>query len=121
MGRMLRIENNASLIGIKYPMRKVFKEADKIYARHGQELVLTCGSNGEHSPASYHPFGYAVDLRTNFFGEDQAVVVANELREVLGMFYDVVLHTTHMHVEFDVARYMKHHDLNNDPMFKIFC
>ena len=121
MGRMLRIENNSSLVGIKYPIRKVFKEADKIYARHGHELVLTCGTNGEHSPASYHSFGYAVDLRTNFFGSTQAEVVAKELDEALGKYYDVVLHTTHMHVEFDVSRYMADHDLDNNPMMKIFC
>jgi len=128
---IIRLENGATIDGIKYPMRKVLIEAGKIWAGHNKQLVITCGSNGEHSYRSYHPFGYALDLRCYFFGKDKEVhVVKKKLKEALGDGFDVVLHETeledgsvyysHFHVEFDVERYMKKHNLNGDPMTRIF-
>ena len=114
MSRIIVLENDAEIAGLKLPMRRMLKEADKIYARHGRDLVVTCGLNGAHSAASYHPFGYAVDLRTNFFGEGQALSVRNELKETLGKYFDVILHASHMHVEFDIARFLRSDPSTND-------
>lgn len=105
MGSIVIATGDNSLQGIKYAMRMVLKEADKIWARHGQPLVVTSAANGAHSAGSYHYYGLALDLRTNFFGKGQAEVIAKELREALPAYYDVVLHSTHMHVEFDLEKF----------------
>lgn len=82
-------------------MRKVLIAAEKIWKDFGQELVITAGMDGTHSAGSLHPYGYAIDLRTRYF-EDGEVKrrIANQLRETLGHKYDVILHKTHVHVEY---------------------
>ena len=128
---MVKLVDDATINGMKYPKRKVMVEAGKIWTGHDKQLVITCGPEGEHSYRSYHPFGYAVDLRCNFFGKDEEVhVVYKKLKVALGGDYDVILHEkvleddsiyyTHIHVEFDVERYMKKHNLDKDPMVRLF-
>ena len=103
---MVRCKDGVCLFGLQYEMRPVLIAADHIWARHGQELVITSTWEGDaHSARSYHYYGYAVDLRTRYFGADQEKVVADELRYKLPEVYDVVLHpNSHIHVEYDVEK-----------------
>ena len=106
--RKVRLKEGASLVGLQIEMRQVLIRGDAIYHKHGEELWITSGTEGEHSPASLHPFGYALDLRTRFFGIEQTKAVAGELREALPNAYDVVLHEgSHIHVEYDLAKEIK--------------
>lgn len=107
MGNIIIANDSNSLLGIKYAMRLVLQKADEIWHRHGQTLVVTHGVDGSHSAASYHYYGLALDFRTNFFGRDQAEVVCRELKDSLPDYYDVILHSTHMHVEFDVNKWRR--------------
>ena len=95
-------------------MRLVLITADKIWRNAGQELVITAGLDGEHSAGSLHYYGLAVDFRTRYFSEMDKMRVASALRSKLGTDYDVVIHRTHIHVEFDpeyptgkIANYLK--------------
>ena len=106
--RKLKIKDGVSLAGLKKEMRIAIIEADDIYRAHGKELWITEYMGGEHSPRSLHYGGYALDMRTKFFGVAEAQVVAKKLQEALGDDYDVVLHTTHLHVEYDPKE--KQHD-----------
>ena len=103
---MVRCKDGVDLYGLQYEMRLVLIEADRIWRKHGQELVITSTweNNTPHGANSYHWFGYAVDFRTNYFGNEQAKIVRDELRLVLPEMYDVVLEDDHMHIEFDVER-----------------
>lgn len=107
------------LHNLKMEMRKVLIAADSIWKDHDRELVVT-DTDGTiwnedtrqwecfvHSPGSLHPFGYAVDLRSDYFGRGEAEVVAQALRDQLGEGYDVIVHSTHIHVEYDRAKYGK--------------
>ena len=97
----MKIKEGANIQGISFKMRKVLKAADKIWKDYGKELVITCGMDGEHSAGSLHYYGLAVDLRTNYFDEALQETVRQELQNELGIEYDVVLHTTHIHAEYD--------------------
>ncbi len=97
----MKIKEGVILAGLKLPMRKVLKTANKIWANHGQELVVTSGLDGTHSAGSYHYYGYAVDLRTRYFDEDRKSLIASELKKRLGGMYTVVLEKTHIHVQFN--------------------
>lgn len=99
---MLRIKEGASISGLKVEMMPVLIEAEKIWLKYGQELTVTCGLDGEHSAGSLHYYGYAVDLRTRDFTEGQKQSAHSELQKRLGCIYDVVLHKTHIHAEFDL-------------------
>jgi hypothetical protein len=94
--------NGATIVGLDIRMRPALIEAGKIYESFGHPLTITCGLNGEHSPGSFHPFGRAIDLRTNFFTEEERRLVVTSLREALRpLGFDVVIHATHIHIEYD--------------------
>ena len=73
--------------------------ADQVYQAHGEnELVVTSGTEGTHSPGSLHYLGLAVDLR---LPDDRAncLAIRNELANRLGADFDVVLEANHFHIE----------------------
>jgi aromatic ring-cleaving dioxygenase len=43
----------------------------------------------------------AIDCRTNYFAQGEAEKVAEKLRNRLGVCFDVILHDTHIHIEYD--------------------
>ena len=104
---MRRKDKTVSLIGLQPEMRIVLEHIEKVYAKYGKEGLITAGteafdSYGKliHSVGSLHPFGYALDFRTNFFQGNEIGLVAYELRNLLGKDYDVVIHKTHLHIEY---------------------
>ena len=79
--------------------------ADGVWREMGVETgaTLTSGTDGEHSSGSLHYEGLAVDIRIWNLprGEDDAPEAARMLRERLTSDYDVVVESTHVHLEYD--------------------
>lgn len=99
----MKIKDGANIERVRLSMQPVFVEAEAIWRNHGHELVITCGLDGEHSAGSVHYYGLAVDCRTNYFSAEQVVQVADELQAALGPDYDVIVESTHIHVEYDTG------------------
>lgn len=97
----MQIKDGVNIWGLERVMQPVLKAAEEIWKHHGQELVVTSARDGIHSAESLHYYGQAVDLRTRYFSEGVVVVIATKLRKTLGKDYDVVVHKTHIHVEYD--------------------
>ncbi len=97
----MKFKEGVSLIGLQLPMRKVFIVVDKLWQEHGEEAIITSGTDGTHSAGSLHYFGYAVDVRTRYFDSVIQTIIWKKLQSRLGATYDVVLHKTHMHIEYD--------------------
>ena len=97
----MRLKNGASINGICPDIIVALAPAAVIWERHGQELVITSGTDGKHSEGSLHYSGLALDFRTRYFGADQVVEVAADLRKALGVDYDVVIEPSHIHCEYD--------------------
>ena len=97
----MKAKKGVIIAGLKLEMRKVLIAADKIWKEHDQELVITSGMDSVHSPGSLHPYGYALDLRTRYFDGFEVEQVEKKLSAQLGNKYDVVRHSTHIHVEYD--------------------
>ncbi len=99
----MQIKEGVILAGLDIHMRPVLVEADKIWKRYGQELVVTSGLDGVHSAGSLHYYGRALDFRTRYFtSEEEKKAVFEELIAALdGTLYDFVCHSTHIHVEYD--------------------
>lgn len=94
------------LAGLDIRIRPALIEANRIWNNHGQELMITCGLNGVHSPGSLHYYGLAIDVRTSYFGE-QKQNVYNDLYDALKAIderFDIVLHSTHIHIEYDIIK-----------------
>lgn len=96
----MKTKEGVNLFGLKLAMRKVLIHAERIWREYGQELVVTSTVDGVHSPGSLHPYGYAVDLRTNYFKAYMVSEIVEELKESLGSEYFVLYHPTHIHVEY---------------------
>ena len=97
----MRSKKGAVLAGLDLRMRVVLKNANQIWSLHGQELWVTAGLNGEHSAGSLHYYGLALDFRSRYFDKRTIERIVEELEKSLGKNYDVVIHKSHIHVEYD--------------------
>lgn len=97
------IKAGVNIWGLDFKMRKVLIEADKVYKKYSKELVITSARDGIHSARSLHYFGYAVDLRTNFFTAEQIPLVLKDLKAALGADYDALFEGDHFHVEYKIG------------------
>ena len=99
----MEVKPGVELFGLQPVMRKVLRVADALWRHAGRSEGVTVVSTVDsvHSAGSWHPYGYAVDLRTFYFSEQEARDLHVALKEALPD-YDVILHTTgdvHIHVE----------------------
>lgn len=103
----MQVKEGAIIAGLHPSMRRAMAYADTIWTEAGEELVVTAGLDGGHSAGSLHYCGRAVDLRTRYFSPEVQVQVASSLRRELGrhQYYDVIMHSTHIHVEYDHPRW----------------
>lgn len=64
--------------------------------------IITSVSDGEHSVGSLHYTGNAVDFRTFNLGGQAREKLERDLRDALGMDFDVVMETNpeHLHIEY---------------------
>ena len=100
----MKIKKGAILAGLNILMRPVLIHGEDIWKALGKEFVITCGLDSTHSAGSLHYYGLAVDIRAKYWNDDGKHEVANELRAVLGVSYNVVVHegkNGHIHVEYD--------------------
>ena len=96
----MKTKGGVVLAGLNELMGPGLKVAEKIYRNYGPELVITSGLEGEHSAGSKHYCGKAVDLRTRFFTEKEKEAVYGRLVKELWLFYRIIKHKTHLHIEF---------------------
>ena len=97
----MKVKDGVITEGLHWRMGYAWALADLLWNRHGKALVVTSGLDGVHSQGSKHYLGRAIDLRTRYFGKDEVDVVVEDLRAALPNGYDVVVHPTHIHVEYD--------------------
>lgn len=72
-----------------------------VLAKFNYDFVLTSGAEGVHKPGSLHPQGRAFDFRTSRIIDSARAHILGEVREALGPEFDVVVESTHGHVEWD--------------------
>lgn len=104
---------------LKPQMALAHVEVRSIYESYGFPCIITSGNDGEHSENSKHYTGEALDYRTRVIkAQDVRVRIRDDVFETLNGFpyeerfspenaphklFDVVLHSTHLHVEYDPA------------------
>ncbi len=104
----MKIKEGVSLVGLHIKMRKVISVVEYLWNIYNKEAVITAGTeivdedlNFIHSVRSLHPFGLALDFRIRYFNKYQKKEIKTKLALLLGHDYDVILHPTHIHVEYD--------------------
>lgn len=103
---MIETKEGVLVYGLKAEALLALIVTDQVMEKHGiKRCVLTSAADGEHSENSYHYGGDAIDIRDWYFDSDeQKEVVVAEIRARLTKEYDVVVESTHIHIEFDRRR-----------------
>jgi len=97
---MISIKPGVNVRGLHDKIWEAIYRVDTVYNSLGVDTVITAGLDGKHKYASLHYVGCAVDLRTRHLSLNDIQVVYEEIMDVLDKDYDVVLHKTHIHVEY---------------------
>lgn len=111
MYKIFAKDDSVDLLGLNVMMKPVLETVSKCFFDYGIRCVVTAGKENGHSVGSYHRYGFAVDFRTKALTAVEkrglTVTTRRRLRNYpFGDCYDVVLHETHLHVEFDVFRFL---------------
>lgn len=93
-------DSSVKIQGIRTELLFGLIVADQVYKEYGKELVITSLNDGNHSVTSLHYSGCAADLRTNYFTPNECIKVEHEIKERLGIDYDVIFETNHIHLEY---------------------
>ena len=67
-------------------------------------VYITSGTDGKHMTGSKHYTGEALDLRISNLTKPQIHEVVSRLKTRLGLDYDVILESDHIHIEHDPNR-----------------
>ena len=95
------IKQGAKIAGLQPEMVLAYVIVAPIMLKYGQPMVLTEGTGGEHSKTSRHYIGYAIDIRNRNIKDEDKDQAALDIQEALGTEYVVVLHKTHIHIQFN--------------------
>ena len=101
--------------GLKMPMKKVWDIYSKLYTLAGGVPTITDAVADRKNQFSLHPHGYALDLRIRHIDIGKALLLRELLKEFLGGDYDVIMYSTHIHVE-----YQRFLDDGEDWNFSVF-
>ncbi len=109
---MIRVKDDSVQVahlsgGILFALQVI----EGVYGAHGaDEVEITSGNDGRHSLTSLHYDDNAVDIDTQDAGkaaewtDQHKVVIRNEIKERLGLDFDVILEgvgtpNEHLHIE----------------------
>jgi hypothetical protein len=99
---MIRLKPGVSIVGIKPEISMALPIIASVYQVFGVDTVVTAGTDGKHRVGSLHYSGNALDIRTrNIATAAEKHEMCAKIAEALGKDFDVVLESTHLHVEFD--------------------
>lgn len=98
----MKFKAGVDATGMHDMMSYAFHALEAIHSKFGYEATITSGRDGKHKENSLHYSGCAGDVRTRdlprLFGPEK---FAQEIRKRLPSGFDVIIHKTHIHVEYD--------------------
>ena len=103
---MLRIKDNTvSLSNLQPQMIIALQVAEGVFSQYEKDCIITSANDGKHSQRSLHYAGAAIDLRTRHLAsQEQAKDIASAIQGALNQDFDVVLESTHIHIEYQPKR-----------------
>ena len=87
---------------ISHIMRKAVGRLHDLYASKYLDLVITSIMDGTHRADSLHYHGEAIDIRTQGMTREELRTALSPLTTQYGGRFDIVMHSTHTHVEYDI-------------------
>lgn len=89
-----------------WQVETIRRAVERIFSKHGLQVTITSGLDGEHMANSKHYEGLAEDYRTHDIPDHLKYQIFNEIRVILGTDYQVIfeyegLANEHLHIEYD--------------------
>jgi hypothetical protein len=97
----MRIKSGVQIGGLQPEMILALIIVEPILKKHGQELVLTSGTDSQHSSKSRHYIGYGTDIRSRDIPKEIRDSVAEEMSRALGTEFYVKFEVHHYHIQFN--------------------
>ena len=94
---MIKLTEGVRLLGMRPELLLAIVIAAELWGARGMDLIVTGVTDGERMQDSLYYAGAAVDISAP---DSAAASLAEELDVALGVEYDVVVETTHIHVEY---------------------
>lgn len=101
---MLSLKPGVRVQGLSTEIMLAVCIAESAFKDEGYDCVITSLLDGQHSFNSLHYSGNAVDLRIRHLQEAHAGLIAEDIETALGPDYDVVLESSHIHIEHQPRR-----------------
>lgn len=98
---MFGFKPGVKINGIKPELVFANQVVSSVFHHFGYSCQCTSGLEGKHSKKSKHYTGYGADYGIKHVKPDDVEKVYNMICEQLTDEFDIVLETTHIHVEFD--------------------
>lgn len=96
----MNLKTGVTLVGIRPELMVGLIIANEVYRSHGVDMVITSIMDGVHSKTSLHYSGQAADLRIKNLGNVDRYDIAEEIKDRVGIDFDVIVEATHIHLEF---------------------
>jgi len=85
-----------------YVLTGQYPTIDEVHRRLvGRVAIITSARDGAHKRSSLHDQGKAIDIRISDMGVGMPEKVVKELKHTLGLRFDVILESDHIHLEYD--------------------
>jgi len=92
------IKSGVDISRLNREIRKTLPTVQKVLDEWGDELTITSTYEGNHGQGSLHYGNDAYDIR---LPEHNWVGVTAGIREAVGLDFDVIIESDHIHIEWD--------------------
>ena len=102
--KLYKTKDGVSTTYLKYPLANKLNEIAlicKLINGVNYVMTITSGNDGVHKKNSKHYNNEAVDIRTRDMSEQNKVLTQLWIKKWLGLNYDVILESDHIHIEYD--------------------
>lgn len=97
----LHIKDGVGIAGLQHEMLWAIDRTNEIFDMHGMDCWITSARGDQHSDHSHHYKGLAVDFRSRHLTTPKIVAITQQMERVLGPEYQVIIESSHIHVEYD--------------------
>jgi hypothetical protein len=103
---MIYITEGVRFRELRPEIYNIFPLLDDIFKGHNLECTITSANDRKHMTNSFHYKNLALDLRSHYIPNGREQEVIGEIKEAIGLDYDVILEdldtpNEHIHLEFD--------------------
>jgi len=101
----LWIKAGVDISRLNRDIRRALPVCKSVYDKHGYDLYVTSTYEGNHGAGSLHYSNDAFDMGT---APEENYQITLEIKQRLGLHYDVVRESTHNHIEYDPKTLVEH-------------